>query len=240
MSVLKDYLSSRGSDLCKTTQFLSFYALPYVSDPKTHPSFRDLFSNDWIPQVSERLTRFLETALRGVEKPRLLQLLENKSRVGNSEEYKDLINSNEKLREKLKYAEKREEENAQRYKNVQNEYHNLIMVASELVETLANCINGEEITSSYLGNICARLSKFKSEPAQVTESISYSSTIDIDLVSKPVTLVPVEESLVLDYNVIKMDLQDVEQTNSNSCMLLLEALTFVFFFNLVSSIFTET
>jgi hypothetical protein len=32
MAILKTYLGSRGSDLCKTTQFLSFYALPYVPE----------------------------------------------------------------------------------------------------------------------------------------------------------------------------------------------------------------
>ena len=37
------YLESKGSVLSECTEFLPFYALPYVPHPKTHPSFQDLF-----------------------------------------------------------------------------------------------------------------------------------------------------------------------------------------------------
>jgi len=35
----KHYLDSKGSELSKTSEFLAFYALPYIQNPMDHPSF---------------------------------------------------------------------------------------------------------------------------------------------------------------------------------------------------------
>ena len=40
----KEYLDSNGSDLSKTTEFLPFYALPYIKNPLDHPTFKHLFT----------------------------------------------------------------------------------------------------------------------------------------------------------------------------------------------------
>lgn len=37
-------MATKGSDLSKTSAFLAFYALPYVPDPGSHPTFQDLFT----------------------------------------------------------------------------------------------------------------------------------------------------------------------------------------------------
>ena len=39
----KHYLETRGAALSQTTEFLPYYALPFVPNPMVHPSFRDLF-----------------------------------------------------------------------------------------------------------------------------------------------------------------------------------------------------
>lgn len=44
MSNFKQYIENRGSSLSQTTEFLPFYALPFVTNPKTHPSYRELFA----------------------------------------------------------------------------------------------------------------------------------------------------------------------------------------------------
>jgi len=41
-------LDTQGAELSKTAEFLPFYALPYVPNPKEHPSFKNLFNNEWI------------------------------------------------------------------------------------------------------------------------------------------------------------------------------------------------
>ena len=35
----KSYLDSRGAELSKTSEFLAYYALPYIQNPMEHPSF---------------------------------------------------------------------------------------------------------------------------------------------------------------------------------------------------------
>ena len=44
MRIFKSFLETKGAALCQTTEFLPFYALPFVPDPTAHPSFKPLFS----------------------------------------------------------------------------------------------------------------------------------------------------------------------------------------------------
>lgn len=39
----KHFLETRGEALSQTTEFLPFYALPFVPNPAAHPSFKELF-----------------------------------------------------------------------------------------------------------------------------------------------------------------------------------------------------
>ena len=43
MTEFKKYLESNGAALSQTTEFVAFYALPYVPNPKNHPAFKSLF-----------------------------------------------------------------------------------------------------------------------------------------------------------------------------------------------------
>ena len=44
MNNFKSYIETRGAVLSQTTEFLPFYALPFVPNPKMHPSYKELFS----------------------------------------------------------------------------------------------------------------------------------------------------------------------------------------------------
>jgi len=44
----KNYLDSRGAELSKTSEFLAFYALPYIQNPMDHPSFQSLYTMEWV------------------------------------------------------------------------------------------------------------------------------------------------------------------------------------------------
>lgn len=39
----KQYLETRGTVLSQHTKFLPYYALPFISNPSVHPSFKTLF-----------------------------------------------------------------------------------------------------------------------------------------------------------------------------------------------------
>jgi|688.fasta_scaffold162556_3 hypothetical protein len=47
----KNYLDNAGSELSKTSEFLAFYALPYIKNPMEHPSFKALFTMEWVNQL---------------------------------------------------------------------------------------------------------------------------------------------------------------------------------------------
>lgn len=57
--LFKQYLETRGAALSQTTEFLPYYALPFVPKPTVHPSFKDLFqgpcssySSSWLNQTA--------------------------------------------------------------------------------------------------------------------------------------------------------------------------------------------
>jgi hypothetical protein len=43
MEVLKQFLEAKGTEFSAEPEFLPYYALPFVSDPLSHPSFQELF-----------------------------------------------------------------------------------------------------------------------------------------------------------------------------------------------------
>jgi len=44
----KHYLDTKGVELSKTSEFLAFYALPYIPSPIDHPSFKALYTREWV------------------------------------------------------------------------------------------------------------------------------------------------------------------------------------------------
>jgi hypothetical protein len=44
MQEFKNYLENRGATLSQTTEFLPYYALPFVPNPRGHPSYKELFT----------------------------------------------------------------------------------------------------------------------------------------------------------------------------------------------------
>ena len=61
----KDYLDSRGAELSKTSEFLAYYALPYIQNPMQHPSFTALFTMEWVNQLKSKLKGYIhERALQ--------------------------------------------------------------------------------------------------------------------------------------------------------------------------------
>jgi hypothetical protein len=55
----KKYLDNAGSELSKTSEFLAFYALPYIPNPMDHPSFKSLFTMEWVNQLKQELKSFI-------------------------------------------------------------------------------------------------------------------------------------------------------------------------------------
>nr|XP_029490908.1 lisH domain-containing protein ARMC9 [Oncorhynchus nerka] len=161
----KHYLETRGAALSQTTEFLPYYALPFVPNPVVHPSFRDLFQESWIPEMKQELEKFLTVTLNVSDTPRLLSLYKDAGR-----NTKDTI---QQLQLQLAEAEKRTSSYMRRFNKMQADHHNLIGVTAELVDSLEATVSGKMISPEYLQSVCVRL--FSSQLRQsAAQSIDFT------------------------------------------------------------------
>ncbi|XP_077573873.1 lisH domain-containing protein ARMC9 isoform X2 [Stigmatopora nigra] len=145
----KKYLESNGKALSQTTEFLPYYALPYVSDPTSHPFFKDLFQDTWIPKLKNRLQDFLSMKMKPSNCPRLLTLYKEGGRSSKE--------AMEQLQQQLTESERCCASYTRKFNKIQADYYQLLGIAAELVDTLEATISGKNISPEYLQSVCARL-----------------------------------------------------------------------------------
>ncbi|NXT48061.1 ARMC9 protein, partial [Pluvianellus socialis] len=173
ISHFKAYLETKGAALSQTTEFLPFYALPFVPNPMVHPSFKELFQasicfaeiDSWTLDLRTRLERFLSLTLKARQTPRLLTLFKE-----NVQCNKEML---QHLHRQLVESEHRSMTYLKRFNKMQADYHNLIGVTAELVDSLEATVNGKMITPEYLQSVCVRL--FSNQMRQsVAHSIDFT------------------------------------------------------------------
>uniref|UniRef100_A0A674I1R5 LisH domain-containing protein ARMC9 n=1 Tax=Terrapene triunguis TaxID=2587831 RepID=A0A674I1R5_9SAUR len=201
ISHFKTYLETKGAALSQTTEFLPFYALPFVPNPMVHPSFKELFQDSWMPELKTRLEKFLSLTLKASHAPRLLTLYKE-----NGQCSKEML---QQLHQQLVEAERRSMTYLKRFNKIQVDYHNLIGVTAELVDSLEATVNGKMITPEYLQSVCVRL--FSNQMRQsIAHSIDFtrpgtaSTMLRASLAPVKVQEVPLLPSL--DYEKLKKDL----------------------------------
>lgn len=152
MREFKNYLETRGATLSQTTEFLPYYALPFVPNPKGHPSYKELFTDSWIKDLEVRLEKFLTLALKSTPQPRLFDIYRGVSTDG-----KDHFHQIQTLQQQLMDAEKKTMSYIKRHNKVQADYHNLIGITADLVDALEQTVQGKVISPEHLQQLCARL-----------------------------------------------------------------------------------
>ncbi|XP_063501364.1 lisH domain-containing protein ARMC9 isoform X9 [Symphalangus syndactylus] len=200
ISYFKTYLETKGAALSQTTEFLPFYALPFVPNPMVHPSFKELFQDSWTPELKLKLEKFLALIFKASNTPKLLTIYEN----GQSN--KEML---QQLHQQLVEAERRSMTYLKRYNKIQADYHNLIGVTAELVDSLEATVSGKMITPEYLQNVCVRL--FSNQMRQsLAHSVDFtrpgtaSTMLRASLAPMKLKDVPLLPSL--DYEKLKKDL----------------------------------
>ncbi|XP_020624050.1 lisH domain-containing protein ARMC9-like isoform X2 [Orbicella faveolata] len=183
MQVFKNYLETKGAALSQTTEFLPYYALPFIPDPTSHPSFKPLFSSSWSSDLKDNLQVFLSATLKSQEKPQLYNLFKKnyteleRERKLHSEQLK-------KLQYQLTTREQRLSQYHKRYTKIQADYHKLIGVAAELVDSLEDTVRGKMVTPEYLQDICIRLfASSAGESLDVSKPGTASSILRASLVN---------------------------------------------------------
>uniref|UniRef100_A0A665X3B8 LisH domain-containing protein ARMC9 n=1 Tax=Echeneis naucrates TaxID=173247 RepID=A0A665X3B8_ECHNA len=191
ISDFKQYLETRGAALSQTTEFLPYYALPFVPNPTIHPSFKDLFQDSWSPHLKAKLEQFLLVTLKPSNIPRLLNLY-----------------AMQQLQLQLVESDRRITSYARKFNKMQADYHNLIGITAELVDSLEATVSGKMISPEYLQSVCVRLfsSQMRQSVAQSTDftrpgTASSMLRASIAPQSKEVPMLP-----SLDYEKLKKDL----------------------------------
>ena len=75
MRTFKAFLETDGAALAVTPEFLAYYAMPYVPVIARHPSFRELFTNEWAAALKARLADFLSRTPQFAAEPKLLAMV---------------------------------------------------------------------------------------------------------------------------------------------------------------------
>ncbi|NXX94999.1 ARMC9 protein, partial [Centropus bengalensis] len=203
ISHFKAHLETKGAALSQTPEFLPFYALPFVPNPMVHPSFKELFQDSWTLDLRTRLEKFLSLTLKAKQTPQLLTLFVMFVLIVL------LTEMLQHLHQQLVESEHRTMTYLKRFNKMQADYHNLIGVTAELVDSLEATVNGKMITPEYLQSVCVRL--FSNQMRQsVAQSIDFtrpgtaSTMLRASLAPVKVQDVPLLPSL--DYEKLKKDL----------------------------------
>ncbi|XP_021102634.1 lisH domain-containing protein ARMC9 isoform X5 [Heterocephalus glaber] len=201
ISYFRSFLETRGTALSQTTEFLPFYALPFVPDPRAHPSFKELFQDSWTPELKLKLEKFLALIFKASNTPKLLTIYKE-----NGRHNKETL---QRLHQQLVEAERRSMTYLKRYNKIQADYHNLIGVTAELVDSLEATVSGKMITPEYLQSVCVRL--FSNQMRQsLAHSVDFtrpgtaSTMLRASLAPEKLQDVPLLPSL--DYEKLKKDL----------------------------------
>ncbi|XP_054241878.1 lisH domain-containing protein ARMC9 isoform X2 [Indicator indicator] len=161
ISHFKAYLETKGAALSQTTEFLPFYALPFVPNPIVHPSFKELFQDSWTLDLRTRLEQFLSLTLKARQTPRLLTLFKE-----NGQYNKEML---QHLHQQLVESEHRTMTCLKRFNKMQTDYHNLIGVTAELVDSLEATVSGK-MASTMLR---ASLAPAKMQDVPLLPSLDY-------------------------------------------------------------------
>ncbi|XP_057601308.1 lisH domain-containing protein ARMC9 isoform X4 [Hippopotamus amphibius kiboko] len=201
ISYFKTYLETKGAALSQTTEFLPFYALPFVPNPMVHPSFKELFQDSWTPELKLKLEKFLALIFKASNTPKLLTLYKE-----NGQSNKEML---QQLHQQLVEAERRSMTYLKRYNKIQADYHNLIGVTAELVDSLEATVSGKMITPEYLQSVCIRL--FSNQMRQsLARSVDFTRPGTASTMLRaslaPVKLKDVPLLPSLDYEKLKKDL----------------------------------
>uniref|UniRef100_A0A669CK43 LisH domain-containing protein ARMC9 n=1 Tax=Oreochromis niloticus TaxID=8128 RepID=A0A669CK43_ORENI len=165
VSFFKQYLETRGEALSQTTEFLPYYALPFVPNPTVHPSFKELFQDSWMPKLRDKLEQFLSVILKPSNSPRLMTLYKESGRSTKE--------ATQQLQLQLAESDRRITSYVRKFNKMQADYHNLIGITAELVDSLEATASGKMISPEYLQSMCVRL--FSSQMRQsVVQSTDFT------------------------------------------------------------------
>lgn len=207
----KTYLETTGSSLSQTTEFLPYYALPFIPNVMEHPSFKPLFTESWRNEIEKQLKEFLSEQLKSDEKPELYNLFKSRPEVIEKErrQYNDHIKV---LKNQLTEAETKLMGYFKKSSLIQGDYHKLIGIAAELVDSLEDTIRGKMISSEYIQDLCARLfSAPMQQSMDITKPGTTSNMLRASIAKASLSSLENIDNQPLDFEKIKNDLTNLPE-----------------------------
>ncbi|XP_078338791.1 lisH domain-containing protein ARMC9-like isoform X2 [Crassostrea virginica] len=205
MGDFKKYLETRGASLSQTTEFLPYYALPFVPNAKSHPSYKELFTDSWVKDLEVRVEKFLTLTLKSRPQPKLFELYRGSKDGDESDQFQQIS----RLQQQLVDSERKTMSYIKRHNRVQADYHNLIGITADLVDALESTVQGKPITPEYLQEICSRLFSHHvsgsvdfTRPGTASQFLRQSIAPQIQPMQEPDAYPP------LDYPRVKEDLSN--------------------------------
>ena len=89
LTEFKCYLEHTPSEIAQKAELLPFFALPYVNNARSHPSFKNLITDEWCKDLREKLFIFLTHFLPTLGKPVLLTMMNKNSTLESCSEKKE-------------------------------------------------------------------------------------------------------------------------------------------------------
>jgi hypothetical protein len=71
------FLDTKGAELSQTSEFLPYYALPYVQSPTEHPHFNSLCTRKWATGLRNELSEWLRGSMPKMSSPALMHWYAN-------------------------------------------------------------------------------------------------------------------------------------------------------------------
>ena len=132
MNEFKIYLEQNNTEQFKTPEFLPYYALPYIPDPRKNPAYATLFTPEWSKCLQEQIKRCLDyyAPNNGIKFPILYDLTKGKKIITiNRGINNNNVNSNMNDDENIFYEEKIKE--LIKENKIMSEENNILRIKDE-------------------------------------------------------------------------------------------------------------
>jgi LisH domain-containing protein ARMC9 len=168
----KKFLDTKGSQLSKTSEFLPYYALPYVPNPIDHPSFKQLFSTEWIKNLKEKLLQYLSNTI--AEDSSDLSKIYASSKKPKSDDFnfdpdegipEELIEQINMLQSRCLELEKKEQNAKNMFIMSQKKWinfsRNILVITKQLMSVIDNSGIGDSINTIVYRSMKEKIVKYE-------------------------------------------------------------------------------
>ena len=246
MEDFKKYLEQKEIELSKTTEFLAYYALPYIPNPRGHPTYEKLFKPEWTNDLKEQLQNCIKFYLPSPTKkyPVLFDLATgknitmvqtdvNNSNLFNKDENKDnnIINmsnnkinlelkkENEKLIEELKRLKSKDEKSKIAFIDSQKTWSNLALNIISYSFGLIDIYNNtvNNVSNPQVDKIRQKLIKYQNFLKKNVEELEKNKNANnSSLMVKKEEIEVIEDSMLNGNNINNNNINNYSLKNNNN------------------------